>query len=353
LRQQTTLEANRISEGLAARVETVDMAATMLAQDPSVYTNVQGDSKAALAALNSRAVAVRNRFDLDLIQIYNQQDEAHTNLLRSNLYRESSLIGYVQPGIPVVRVVDERVLLLSRVPTSGNEGTVIAGIDLEIELQRLVSTYRLSAYVNMSVEDISEDKHTGKSETLVTKTLASSGQPLDTTQVKGRNWYSQGLSLKLGGATVALTLLQDTSNIYHVTTTGIIVMIISTLLTTLQIGRQLLTYTLPYDTDVLNINIPADATPHTPWRLTQLSRRRYFTPLPPDRANGKGRPRYKVLKDFDAETDSDIWAVTVDRLISITPLSLDLTGRVDFNFMEACLRAKAETYEETATALPV
>jgi 5'-nucleotidase len=59
---------------------------------------------------------------------------------------------------------------------------------------------------------------------------------------------------------------------------------------TQQFARHLLTSGLPYDAHVLNINIPCDAQPDTPWRLTRLSRRRYFQPLPPDRSNGQCRP---------------------------------------------------------------
>ncbi len=106
-------------------------------------------------------------------------------------------------------------------------------------------------------------------------------------------------------------------------------------------ARQMLTYTLPCEADVLNINIPATATPKTPWRLTHLSRRRYFSPLPPDRTNGDGRPRYALLKDVSrTEIASDVRALKGDRVVSVTPLSLDLTSQVDFDAIDICLRAK-------------
>jgi 5'-nucleotidase len=60
-------------------------------------------------------------------------------------------------------------------------------------------------------------------------------------------------------------------------------------------ARQLLTYALPYDVDVLSVNIPADATPRTPWRLTHLSRRRYFAPQPPV-ATGRGGPAINCFR---------------------------------------------------------
>jgi 5'-nucleotidase len=99
---------------------------------------------------------------------------------------------------------------------------------------------------------------------------------------------------------------------------------------TRRFARQLLTGVLPDDVDALNVNVPSDATPDTPCRLARLSRHRYFIPLPPDRANGQGRPGYAVIADpCQAEPDSDIWALLVERVIPVTPLSLDLTARVN------------------------
>jgi 5'-nucleotidase len=91
----------------------------------------------------------------------------------------------------------------------------------------------------------------------------------------------------------------------------------------------LLAQRLPPDVDALNVNIPADATPLTSWRFTRLSRRRYFLPVPPDRANGEGRPGYKLIENVaGADRGTDIHTLLVDRMISVTPLSLDLTSRI-------------------------
>ena len=93
-------------------------------------------------------------------------------------------------------------------------------------------------------------------------------------------------------------------------------------------AHHLLTHVLRPDIDALNVNIPDDATPSTPWRAVRLSRQRYFLPIPPDRANGKGRPGYEMIPNpRQSEPDSDIWAIMVDRVVAVTPLSLDLTSR--------------------------
>jgi 5'-nucleotidase len=108
-----------------------------------------------------------------------------------------------------------------------------------------------------------------------------------------------------------------------------------------QFAESLLTYDFSnYDVDAISVNVPSDATPHTPWRLTRLSRCRYFISLPPDRANGKGRPGYKLIEDIPhVEPASDIWALKADRIVSVTPLSLDLTSRVGFGTLDRGLRA--------------
>ncbi|MGD2104115.1 MAG: hypothetical protein PVJ55_03235, partial [Anaerolineae bacterium] len=99
-----------------------------------------------------------------------------------------------------------------------------------------------------------------------------------------------------------------------------------------QFAAYLLAHRLPRDVDILNINVPAVVGPQTAWRLTHLSRRRYFLPVPPDRANGEGRPGYRLIGEpAQAEPHSDIRAVMVDRMISVTPLSLDLTSRINLS----------------------
>jgi 5'-nucleotidase len=97
-------------------------------------------------------------------------------------------------------------------------------------------------------------------------------------------------------------------------------------------ASYLLGRALHHDVDVLNVNIPASATPDTPWRLTRLSRRRYFLPVPPNRSAGDGRLGYRLIENLaQAEPESDIRTLMVDRKVSLTPLSLDLTSRIDFD----------------------
>lgn len=106
-------------------------------------------------------------------------------------------------------------------------------------------------------------------------------------------------------------------------------------------ARMALRQRMPADVDVLKIDIPSDATPETPWKISRVSRRRYFDPTPPDRASWElpGRVRYRASQGHDEDPpDTDVYTLQVRRMVSVTPLSLDLTSRVDLLDFERSLR---------------
>lgn len=106
-------------------------------------------------------------------------------------------------------------------------------------------------------------------------------------------------------------------------------------------AAQLLARQLPADVDVLKVDIPCDATPETPWRITRLSRQRYYRALPSGRRYlaEKRRLGYTAAVDYAAlEPDSDVHAVAVDRVVAVTPLTLDLTSRVELATLQALLQ---------------
>jgi 5'-nucleotidase len=115
-------------------------------------------------------------------------------------------------------------------------------------------------------------------------------------------------------------------------------------------ARLLLTTHLPFDAQLLKLDVPSAATPETPWRLTRVSRHAYFVTVPPPGdgltgsaasscvAGARGKPDYEALAHPErTEPDSDIYALAVDRVVSIAPMSIDLTSRVDRGEMEALL----------------
>ena len=81
--------------------------------------------------------------------------------------------------------------------------------------------------------------------------------------------------------------------------------------------------------DILKIDIPASATPETPWRMTRLERSRYFIPLPPLRRNlgDVGRLGYTVDRDAPIDPQSDAAAIR-EGVVAVTPLCIDLTAAI-------------------------
>ncbi len=100
---------------------------------------------------------------------------------------------------------------------------------------------------------------------------------------------------------------------------------------------------LPPDVDILAINVPGDATPDTPWQVTCVSRQRYHVPQPSGRrslSDQKGIG-YEQAVDWDTlEPNSDVRALAVDRVVSVSPLSIDLTSRVDLGSLATELRRR-------------
>jgi len=110
-------------------------------------------------------------------------------------------------------------------------------------------------------------------------------------------------------------------------------------------GEWMLSHRRPDDVDVLKIEVPQDATPETPWRVTRVSRRRVYWPTRPERValNEDGRLGYEFKADPKlAEPDSDVYALMVDHVVSVTPISLDLTSRTDLFRLRQMLTGEAE-----------
>lgn len=97
----------------------------------------------------------------------------------------------------------------------------------------------------------------------------------------------------------------------------------------------------PPDVHVLKVDVPSNATPETPWKVTRLSLKRSFDPVPPARQDWSqpGTVGYRVPTQQvrDAE-GTDSHTVRVERMVSVTPLSLDLTSRVDLGNLEQMLK---------------
>jgi len=113
---------------------------------------------------------------------------------------------------------------------------------------------------------------------------------------------------------------------------------------TRKMAQAVLTAQLPFDVDVLKIDVPADATTETPWRITRQSRQSYYREFRSHGSQAADKTAwvhldYDVIIDWDTlEPDSDIAVFVRDRAISVTPLSQDLTSRVDPRALQQLLQ---------------
>ncbi len=110
-------------------------------------------------------------------------------------------------------------------------------------------------------------------------------------------------------------------------------------------ARLLLKHFLPEDVYVLKVDVPANATPETPWQITRQSLHRYFDIFPPVRTSfdHPARVGYRRANDLHLDPpNTDAYTILIKRQVAVTPLSLDLTSRVDLNDLESMLRKEAE-----------
>jgi 5'-nucleotidase len=97
-------------------------------------------------------------------------------------------------------------------------------------------------------------------------------------------------------------------------------------------ARLILACGLPPGVDILKVDVPASATPETPWRSTRVSRQRYYLPVAP---SGTESPKQNSINYYinvdreHLESDSDIYAFVVDRVVSVSPLTIDLTAHIE------------------------
>jgi len=106
-------------------------------------------------------------------------------------------------------------------------------------------------------------------------------------------------------------------------------------------AQMLLQKQMPQDVHLLKIDVPAGATYETPWEITRISRKRYYEAYKPDRKTWDIPSLVKYRHGDDPRTDApttDVYALRVKKVVSVTPLSLDMTSRVHLDELESLLR---------------
>ncbi len=94
---------------------------------------------------------------------------------------------------------------------------------------------------------------------------------------------------------------------------------------------------LPDDVDLLKLDVPANATAETPWHITSQARHRYYIPTLERKATQTEASLIRwerLVAREEVATGTDIHTLLFEHEVSVTPLSLDMTSRVDLNELE-------------------
>lgn len=105
-------------------------------------------------------------------------------------------------------------------------------------------------------------------------------------------------------------------------------------------GKRLMALEKIEDVHVLKVEVPNDATENTPWEVARLSTARYYAPVAPDRErlDTPAKVGYQIVVSADElEPGTDSYVLHVKRQVAVTPLSLDLSSRVDLQDLKAAL----------------
>ncbi|MDW7992626.1 MAG: ATP-binding protein [Anaerolineae bacterium] len=216
LEQRLEQDAGRVVQVLTSRAGMVQASAKMMAAHGEVRWALQQKTEANLAQVDSQAVILRNRFDLDLIQIYDAQGNAWVNLVTAELFQISSLLPEAREDSVRLMVANDRLLLIGSARTAEG-GTIITGIDLGSELKRIARREALSAVIALRWRgtDISTEP------SLSFAALEHSS-----------DHYTRRLSLSLAGEEVVLLLGHSTAAINRVMQTGLGMVVLASVLTT-------------------------------------------------------------------------------------------------------------------------
>jgi 5'-nucleotidase len=118
-----------------------------------------------------------------------------------------------------------------------------------------------------------------------------------------------------------------------------------------EVVGDVLEHGMPPDTEVLNVNFPSKMDQSTEIMLTRVGRRKY-TDKVIVRKDPRGRPYYWLfgerLSSFPANTDAD--AVVAKKRISMTPMVLNMSGRVSPELQQ--LRSRVQERLRASGARP-
>ncbi len=100
---------------------------------------------------------------------------------------------------------------------------------------------------------------------------------------------------------------------------------------------------LPFDVDVIKLEVPISASPETKCVVTRLDRKQYYGTKIEERESFFSSPasvKHFAQKGFYSDTGTDAYALSKG-WVSITPLSIDLTSRAPLDDIAALFNVKS------------
>lgn len=146
----------------------------------------------------------------------------------------------------------------------------------------------------------------------------------------------EGASLGIPSLAVSLQLLDDSFYTYSDT-----VDFSTAAYFTHYFAKRLIERRLLPDVNLIKVDVPTHATPQTPWRLTRQATNMYFHPVVTRTGplQEPGPLGYQlIVKKEEIQPDTDIYALLYDQVVSVTPLSLDMTARASFPELDRLFR---------------
>ena len=111
---------------------------------------------------------------------------------------------------------------------------------------------------------------------------------------------------------------------------------------TAKFARLILKKQLPFDADILKIEVPQEATPETDWKMVRVARHRGWSNDVHREQNwsSPAQIRGQVIVPGPSEipADTDIYTLYHEKKVAVTPLSIDPTSRTNLDKLEERMR---------------
>lgn len=107
---------------------------------------------------------------------------------------------------------------------------------------------------------------------------------------------------------------------------------------------------MPENVDVFKIDVPYNATSKTKWKITELSRKIYYEKsydIPSVKSKISDMKTNVIHKQHIKDKNSDIYAIVRDKVVSVTPLSLNFTSRVNLDDLQSDIISKSKIVNDT------